>query len=139
MECQSKLELADHGSKKMKKYKMFGLLALSLFALATIVIFSTTGGKPSSGQNVIVYDEQGVAQMIWHEGPLGEGMVGAQAKDAMIYPGPVQLDTETRALIHISTDKPFYKPNEVVFIETFLIDSITKAPLFAGPDDLYNN
>lgn len=32
--------------------------------------------------------------------------------------------------MHIQTDKPFYKPNEVVFVEAFLIDSMTKKPLF---------
>jgi len=31
-------------------------------------------------------------------------------------------------LAHISTDKPYYKPGEVVFIEVFVVDSITKVP-----------
>jgi len=37
---------------------------------------------------------------------------------------------KSRLLAHISTDKPFYKANEVVFIEVFLADSLNKTPKF---------
>ena len=46
-----------------------------------------------------------------------------------IKPAPPPPEYDERALIHISMDKPFYKPNEIVFIEAFMIDSLTKKPL----------
>ena len=33
------------------------------------------------------------------------------------------------ALGHITTDKPIYKPNDVAFIEVYVIDSLTKEPV----------
>ena len=57
---------------------------------------------------------------------------------SQIYPTYKYKDTsKERNLIHISTDKPFYKPNEVVFIEAYVIDSVTKVPLFASDDGIY--
>mgnify|MGYP001348371694 CR=1 FL=1 len=35
-----------------------------------------------------------------------------------------------KASRHISTDKPFYKPNENVFIETWVVDAMNKTPRF---------
>ena len=32
-------------------------------------------------------------------------------------------------LVHITTDKPVYKPNDVMFIELHLIDALTKKPV----------
>ena len=37
-----------------------------------------------------------------------------------------------RILAHISTDKPYYMPGETVWVETYLIDSITKLPKFSS-------
>lgn len=51
-------------------------------------------------------------------------------RKSMIAPPPLSSYGE-KTLIHISTDKPFYQPNDVVFIEAFLIDSISKKPIFA--------
>jgi len=33
-----------------------------------------------------------------------------------------------RVLAHITTDKPVYYPGEVVFVETYLVDALTKQP-----------
>ena len=35
---------------------------------------------------------------------------------------------KNRLLAHLSTDKPVYKPGEVMFIEIYLIDALTKEP-----------
>jgi len=44
-------------------------------------------------------------------------------------PPPVEVvDKTIRALAHITTDKPVYKPLDVMFIEVFVIDPTTKAP-----------
>ena len=55
-----------------------------------------------------------------------------------ISPPPTPDFGAERALIHISTDKPYYKPNEFVYIEAFLIDSLTKKPLRASNDGIYS-
>jgi hypothetical protein len=47
-----------------------------------------------------------------------------------IMPPPLS-DFKERTLIHVSTDKPFYRPGEIVFIESFFIDAISKKPIFA--------
>lgn len=49
----------------------------------------------------------------------------------MMIPPPLS-DYKERPLIHVSTDKPFYRQNEVVYIEAFLVDSISKKPLFSS-------
>jgi uncharacterized protein YfaS (alpha-2-macroglobulin family) len=55
-----------------------------------------------------------------------------------IMPVPPPLSGyKQKALIHIHTDKPFYQPNEVVFIESFIVDSVSKKPIFARQDTLY--
>lgn len=63
-----------------------------------------------------------------------ELMVRAEVMEAkrakMIAPPPLSSYKE-KTLIHINTDKPFYQPNEVLIIEAFLIDSISKKPIFA--------
>ena len=43
---------------------------------------------------------------------------------------PVSDPDEGRYLGHILTDKPFYKPKEVVFIEAWVVDSLNKTPKF---------
>lgn len=48
----------------------------------------------------------------------------------MIWPPPYQTEDTGRYLGHITTDKPFYKPNDVVFIETWVVDSLNKTPRF---------
>jgi hypothetical protein len=37
-----------------------------------------------------------------------------------------------RTLIHISSDKPIYKPNDIAFFEVFAIDALTKKPYMAS-------
>ena len=39
-----------------------------------------------------------------------------------------KLDSVSRILAHITTDKPVYNPNDVVFIEVYLVDPTTKKP-----------
>jgi len=39
-----------------------------------------------------------------------------------------KVDNKVRVLAHITTDKPIYKPNDVMFIEVFVIDPTTKKP-----------
>lgn len=34
----------------------------------------------------------------------------------------------SKGLMHVSLDKPFYKANDIVFIETFFVDALTKIP-----------
>jgi hypothetical protein len=53
----------------------------------------------------------------------------AQAEQNMILPPYMPDAPESRYLAHVSTDKPFYKPNEVVFVEVFIIDALTKQPM----------
>lgn len=55
----------------------------------------------------------------------------------MILP-PIYYDgnTEERLLAHVSTDKPFYKPNEVVFIEVHIVDALTKTPYISDSVDV---
>ena len=43
---------------------------------------------------------------------------------------PASNPDEGRYLGHILTDKPFYKPKEVVFIEAWVVDSLNKTPKF---------
>ena len=38
-------------------------------------------------------------------------------------------------LVHISTDKPVYKPDDVMFIELYLIDALTKKPVVTIYDE----
>ena len=48
----------------------------------------------------------------------------------MKLPPPIHPVTkkDQGALAHISTDKPIYKPNDVIFIEVHIINPMTKAP-----------
>ena len=47
---------------------------------------------------------------------------------------------DDKLLAHITTDKPFYKANEVVFIEVFVVDSLNKTPKFTEvPKPIYNS
>jgi len=39
-----------------------------------------------------------------------------------------QRDDTERLLAHVSTDKPFYKQGELVFIEVYVVDALTKKP-----------
>ena len=39
-----------------------------------------------------------------------------------------------KTLAHISTDKPFYMPGEIVWIEVYFMDSITKVPKYTTTD-----
>lgn len=48
----------------------------------------------------------------------------------MILPPYYPQRNDGRYLGHIATDKPFYKPNDVVFIETWIVDSLNKTPRF---------
>ena len=47
----------------------------------------------------------------------------------MILPPYIPDAPEDRYLAHVTTDKPFYKPNETVFVEVFIIDALTKKPM----------
>jgi uncharacterized protein YfaS (alpha-2-macroglobulin family) len=57
-------------------------------------------------------------------------------RSIMPIPPPLSKYDE-KPLIHINTDKPYYQPNEVVFIEAFFIDAISKKPIFARQDTMY--
>lgn len=48
---------------------------------------------------------------------------------AMI-PPPIYDQNSGRYLGHIATDKPFYKPDDNVFVETWVVDSMNKTPRF---------
>lgn len=62
----------------------------------------------------------------------------AQAEQNMILPPYIPDAPESRYLAHVSTDKPFYKPNEVVFVEVFIIDALTKQPMLNNQSyDIY--
>jgi hypothetical protein len=37
-----------------------------------------------------------------------------------------------KTLIHISTDKPIYKPNDIAFFEVYAIDALTKKPYMSS-------
>lgn len=45
----------------------------------------------------------------------------------------------TRVSAHINTDKPIYHPNEVVFIEVFIMNIFNKTPVIGNTSNsLYN-
>lgn len=54
----------------------------------------------------------------------------AAKRPGFIAPPPLS-DFKEKPLMHVHTDKPYYKPGENVFVEVFLVDSISKKPLFA--------
>lgn len=58
---------------------------------------------------------------------MDEQMVNKRMR---MIPPPNPSKGPGRYLGHIATDKPFYKPNENVFIETWIIDSLNKTPKF---------
>jgi hypothetical protein len=67
--------------------------------------------------------------LVLHKGDFGvEGM--AIRRQSPQYIEPYYSTGQSRLLAHISTDKPFYKANEIVFIEVFLADSLNKTPKF---------
>jgi hypothetical protein len=67
--------------------------------------------------------------MVNHElEPARELMVDQiEALGESLYIMP-QKDLNARTLMHISTDKMIYKPLDVMFVEVFLVDSLTKKP-----------
>ena len=48
--------------------------------------------------------------------------------DVSIYRPYQEVDDRRRVLQHITTDKPFYKKGDIVFVEVFLVDALTKIP-----------
>lgn len=46
---------------------------------------------------------------------------------------PANLTFEVNQEMHIATDKPVYKPNDVMFIEVFAVDRYSKIPMTEVP------
>jgi len=57
-------------------------------------------------------------------------------EDAPTPPPPFWEDPEgyqpksSRTLGHLSSDKPVYKPNDVAFFELFMVEALSKKPVF---------
>jgi len=51
-----------------------------------------------------------------------------QSSQVFIGPNTDDQVIPGRFLTHVSSDKPFYWPGEVMFIEAFVIDAFTKYP-----------
>jgi len=60
------------------------------------------------------------------------GMVSGDIIDVDIMPTPEpepeRPEDNKRALAHITTDKPVYKPNDMAFIEVYVFDPATHGP-----------
>lgn len=62
--------------------------------------------------------------------------MGIRKQDASVYRPFQQVDDRRRVLQHITTDKPFYKKGDIVFVEVFLVDALTKVPFSQRQVDL---
>ena len=89
--------------------------------MATILIIFLVAGKSEAIERL--------ENLVLHKRDFGvEGMAIRQRSPHNIL--SYFSSGKSRLLAHISTDKPFYKANEVVFIEVFLADSLNKTPKF---------
>ena len=116
----------------------FGILATLGLAIIAFIIFSATGdskrdvNKAASGSAFKEINQ--LQELVLEKRDFGvEGMViraqpNADQRQKMMSHPIVTASGKSRLLAHISTDKPFYKANEVVFIEVFLADSLNKTP-----------
>ena len=99
------------------------MAAIGLLAILLVVFL--VGGKNGAMQQL----GNRLENLVLDKRDFGaEGMAIRQRSPQYIE--PYYSSGKSRLLAHISTDKPFYKANEVVFIEVFLADSLNKTPKF---------
>ena len=48
---------------------------------------------------------------------------------------PIYTENEEHILIHITSDKPVYKPQDVAFFKTYAVDALTKVPAFKNESE----
>ena len=111
-------EEKDKSNLGKYKYHLVGVV----FSIIIVVILAVAlSGSPLKEVDFVAFREgrvQGMALM-------------RDARDVakrMILPPYFPQRNDGRYLGHISSDKPFYKPNDVVFIETWIVDSMNKTP-----------
>ena len=104
----------------MGKYK-YHLVGVSFGILIIVILALALGGGSMKEINFKAFREGRVRGMALMRGKR------------MILPPYYPQRNDGRYLGHIATDKPFYKPNDVVFIETWIVDSLNKTPRFITP------
>ena len=132
-------ENPDQAAKRHKFTKFFLGGVCVVLILGVVLTVARFLGATDYNTSPFVNDDDEAPAIIYQPDAvfLKEQAVVMQARrPGMIMPPPLSPYKE-KALIHISTDKPFYRPDETVFIEAFLIDSVSKKPLFARQDTIY--
>lgn len=123
--------------KKFSRYFFGGLSILIIIGIIVTAVRLTS--EKNYNTNQFGDDDQEAPPMIFVAGiPEHQARAAAfEGKRELMLPPPPLSNYEEKPLIHINTDKPYYQPNEIVFIEAFFVDAISKKPIFARQDTMY--
>lgn len=117
-----------------KNYKYLHGGALAAIVGIVLLIVFTAGGKetaPYFEETDFAQFEKGRANVM-AMAEMDNDMIGKRMR---MIPPPDYSSSTGRFLGHITTDKPFYKPDENVFIETWVVDTLNKTARFQKPVD----